>query len=69
MMQYLTALELPQELKRRRFFVKHAAAVEKLSIGASVWRDQGLSKFRKFVESKWVALPSNTQFVEGDVKD
>jgi hypothetical protein len=65
----LTALELPQELKRRRFFVQHSAAVEKLSMGAPVWRDQGMSKFRKFVESKWAALPSNTQFVEEGVKD
>jgi hypothetical protein len=68
-MRYLTALELPQELKRRRFFVQHSAAVEKLSMGAPVWRDQGMSKFRKFVESKWAALPSNTQFVEEGVKD
>jgi hypothetical protein len=69
MMRYLTALELPQELKRRRFLVQHSAAVKKLSMGAPIWRDQGMSEFRKFVESKWVALPSNTQFVKGGVKD
>jgi hypothetical protein len=28
-----------------------------------------MSEFRKFVESKWVALLSNTQFVEEGVKD
>jgi hypothetical protein len=69
LMRYLTALELPQELKRRRFLVQHSAAVKKLSMGAPIWRDQGMSEFRKFVESKWVALPSNTQFVEGGVED
>jgi hypothetical protein len=68
-MQYLTALESPEELKRRHFFQQHSAAVEKISTGESIWRDDNQSEFRKFVESKWVALPSNTQFVEGSVKD
>jgi hypothetical protein len=66
---YLTGKATPAELKSRRFFVQHSAAVEKISTGGSIWRDESLSEFRQFVESKWVALPSNTQFVEGGVKD
>jgi hypothetical protein len=40
-----------------------------VKIGGSIWRDDNQSEFRKFVESKWVALPFNTQFVEVGAKD
>ena len=32
-------------------------------------KDEDMEKFRKFVEKKWLPLPSNTQFVESGVKE
>jgi hypothetical protein len=70
MMEYLTELmDSPGELKLRRFYVEHKNSVDFVAAGGRVWDFPELWEFREFVESKWLPLPSNTQFVEGGVKD
>jgi hypothetical protein len=70
MMADMTELRSPEEMKIWRFFLLHGDAVERMSKRESVWKeDSSLKEFREFIESKWLRLPSNTQFVEEGVKD